>query len=74
MSYLERLEWGNLYGYLQSVSEHSVKIADATVDREATWSLFKELVGRSRDLRESIHDLERSEVGGINAAMERLRG
>ena len=70
---VERLEWGNLYGYLDSVSEGGAVVADASLDFDATWVLFTELAKRCSDLRGEIRELERSEVGRISRAMERLR-
>lgn len=70
---VERLEWGNFYGFLRTVSRNGEEIADAEVDEEAAWAAFDELVISSTVVREEIHHLERVEIGRINYALEDLR-
>jgi len=66
---LERIEWGNFYGYLNSVYEKDKLVSDET----NTWSIFKQRLQRTSDLREKILDLEQGEIGAINYELERLR-
>jgi len=66
---VERLEWGNLYGYLETVFENDRKIAEGS---NAIQSFLQRL-DRARQLRNQIKDLESTEIGAINYQMERLR-
>ena len=66
---LERREWGNFYGFLQSVKESGVVIAEG----EAAWDEFQTRLQRTLDIHKEIHTIERSDIGAINAALERLR-
>jgi phosphate transport system permease protein len=70
---VERLEWGNLYGYLRTVIGDGGVVADVNVDPGNTWALFQQQIARSVAIREDIHQLERVEIGRINHALERLR-
>ena len=70
---VERLEWGNLYGYLRSVVRDGEVVGDMSEDPTTTWELFQQQIARSAAIREDIHQLERVEIGRINHAMERLR-
>ena len=66
---IERIEWGNFYGFLQSVYELDNKIAEG----DSSWIEFQARLQRALDLREKITDIERDEIGAINYDMERLR-
>ncbi|MGB5395853.1 MAG: phosphate ABC transporter permease PstA [Gammaproteobacteria bacterium] len=66
---LERIEWGNMYGYLVAVQEQGSTVAEA----EAAWSEFQQRLERVLDLRDEITSLERDDIGAINYAIERLR-
>ena len=66
---VERVEWGNFYGYLHSVSEQQQVVTD---NKNAMSELAARL-DRVRDLRGDIHDLEKGELGSINYRLERLR-
>lgn len=66
---LERIEWGNFYGYLNAVYENGEVVAE---DGDV-WSTFLKRVERTVDLREQILHLEKSEIGAINYQIERLR-
>ncbi len=70
---VERMEWGNLYGFLRSVSRNGELLAQSSSDITATWSVFQQQLAASLDIRQSIHKLERVEIGHINHALERLR-
>ncbi len=74
---LERIEWGNFYGYLKSVYEKDTLIvasgeADGGGDREL-WQAFIKRLQRAKEIREHILKLERSDIGAINYQLERLR-
>jgi len=66
---LERIEWGNFYGYLQAVYEDGKLVADG----EAAWDALQSRLERALDLREQITRIERDDIGAINYSMERLR-
>lgn len=70
---VERLEWGNFYGYLETVSENGEVVGDVREDEEAAWAAFRSLIDSTTAVREKIHDLERIDIGSINYALERLR-
>lgn len=66
---MERYEWGNFYGYLQSVKENGEDIA---VD-ELAWTELQQRLDRAHSIREQIDHIEKSQIGGINRGIERLR-
>jgi phosphate transport system permease protein len=66
---LERIEWGNFYGYLNAVYEDGEKVAEG----EKSWSEFISRLHRSNDIRERILQLEQGDIGAINYKLERLR-
>jgi phosphate transport system permease protein len=70
---VERLEWGNLYGYLQTVVRDGEVVADFRSDPAAAWSAFQNEVDRSVAIHKDIYQLERVEIGRINHAFESLR-
>ncbi len=69
LAVIEREEWGNFYGYLNTVSEQQQVVATGG----AAWSELLKRIERVRDLRAEIHTLERGEIGAINYSLERLR-
>lgn len=66
---VERTEWGDQTGFLESVKQNGTVVAEA----EAAWPEFIERIERVADLRERIRDIERGEIGEINYAIESLR-
>ncbi len=66
---LERIEWGNFYGYLNSVYENG----ELVTSTENTWSEFKSRLNRATKIREQLLELEQSDIGAINYKLERLR-
>jgi phosphate transport system permease protein len=66
---LERIEWGNFYGFLNSVYEKDKLIAEG----DNAWSEFNQRLSRTIDIREKILHLEQVEIGAINYKLERLR-
>ncbi|MFC1773886.1 phosphate ABC transporter permease PstA [Pseudomonadota bacterium] len=66
---LERLEWGNFFGFLVSVSENGEQVAEG----EAAWQELQARLERVDDIRDQIRRLEKAEIGSINYAIERLR-
>lgn len=65
---VERLEWGNFYGYLKALKENG-EIVDADPD----WETFQGYAARSRELLAEIRHVEKDLIGAVNYAMERLR-
>ncbi|MEJ2140973.1 MAG: phosphate ABC transporter permease PstA [Gammaproteobacteria bacterium] len=66
---LERREWGNFYGYLQSIQENGKQVAD----KANTWQELQNRLERTHDLHEQIRDIEKGDIGEINYQIERLR-
>lgn len=66
---LERIEWGNFYGYLNAVYEQGEKISNET----NLWSEFELRLARVQEIREHILELEQGEIGAINYQIEGLR-
>ena len=64
----ERTEWGNFYGYLNAVREGETVLATPT-----PWDELAARLARSNGLKAEIKQIERSDVGHINAELERLR-
>ncbi len=66
---LERMEWGNFYGYLVNVKEGDRVVAEG----EAAWPELFARVDRANRLRSRITGIERYDIGGINHQIEHLR-
>jgi phosphate transport system permease protein len=66
---LERLEWGNFYGYLRELRRGDEVLARG----EPAWPAFREL--HTRKLRElaAIRALEKGRIGDVNWEIEQLR-
>ena len=71
---VERLEWGNFYGYLRAVSrfgEDPVTVAEH--GEAATLEALQALIVDTVAVREEIQEIEQGEIGAINYELERLR-
>jgi len=66
---LERLEWGNFYGYLKNVKEQG----KVTASGETAWGELNERFDRVLALRDELTELEHDEISSINYGLERLR-
>lgn len=66
---VERHEWGNFYGYLESVKENGAVVAEGTAARQA----LSERLVRAQDLHHEIKQIERVDIGRINYRLESLR-
>ena len=66
---LERREWGNFYGYLVDIKEQGKVVAQG----EAAWPELQQRITRVSDLADELSQLERSDIGKVNAGLERLR-
>ncbi|WP_168175595.1 phosphate ABC transporter permease PstA [Pseudomonas sp. PA15(2017)] len=65
----ERREWGNFYGYLINVKEQGRLVAEG----DAAWSELQKRLDRVDDLHSQIVQLEKRDIGRINAGLERVR-
>jgi phosphate transport system permease protein len=63
---LERDEYGDFYGYLQSLKEDGGVVAEG----EAAWKLFQEKHPLARQLAARRHHIQRVEIGEVNAAIQ----
>ncbi|WP_348675452.1 phosphate ABC transporter permease PstA [uncultured Abyssibacter sp.] len=68
LSVFERLEWGDLYGYLIQISEQGASVGEGDL-----WEEFRERHGRARDLHHQIERVQEGDIGAINYALEQLR-
>lgn len=66
---IERREWGDFYGYLQAVKQAGTLVAQG----EAAVAAFEQRLTRVQALQKEIRTIERSSIGAINHALERLR-
>jgi phosphate transport system permease protein len=67
---LERIEWGNFYGYFQSLKVAAEEVA---TDLNSAWPMIRKYHKQMRDLRSRIRHIEKEEIGDINYQIERLR-
>ncbi len=67
---LERLEWGNFHGYLVELRRGAEVLASG---HEAVLRAFGSLHRSALERRRELARLERTELGRINRALERLR-
>lgn len=71
---VERLEWGNFYGYLRGVSRFNAPPVTVAADGpEATWQALQTLITDTVAVREEIRRIEQVDIGAINYELERLR-
>ncbi len=66
---LERREWGNFYGTLVNVKENGKVVAEG----EAAWPELQARIERVNGLAKQLKTLEKSDIGAINAGLERIR-
>jgi phosphate transport system permease protein len=67
---LERLEYGNFYGFMVELRRGDEVLASGTED---AWRAFEALHRRKLDALEELHALERGEIGNVNYRIEKLR-
>ena len=67
---LERMQWGNFYGFLTGVKESGrpVEVAKAYLWEEMQFRLH-----RVKELKERIEEIEKTKIGAINFELEKLR-
>ena len=66
---VERREWGNFYGYLKSVKENGIVVAEG----DAAMHELEKRVERARKLFDEIFRTEKKDIGNINYELEQLR-
>ncbi|WP_299735137.1 phosphate ABC transporter permease PstA [uncultured Endozoicomonas sp.] len=66
---LERREWGNFYGFLESVQQEGTTVAAG----DAAYAVFQERLARALEIYEAIYQIEKHDIGSVNASMEQLR-
>jgi phosphate transport system permease protein len=67
---LERTQWGNFYGFLQSISEDG-KALD--IKSGVLWDELQSRLNKVDKLRDEIHEIEKFDIGKINYKIEKLR-
>ncbi len=66
----ERTQWGNFYGFLQSLSENGNAL---NIKPDALWDELQNRLERVDELRDKIHEIEKFDIGKINYKIEKLR-
>lgn len=66
---IERYQWGNVYGYLESFTVNGETIAVG----EKVEPILQELTEKGMALHEKIYHIEKTVMGGINYKIEALR-
>ncbi len=67
---MERIEWGNFYGYFKAVKMNDAIIESAL---SSAWPRIQTILGDMNDLRDQIREIEKDEIGAINYKIERHR-
>lgn len=70
---IERSEWGNAYGYLESVTLEGVTESSTGNNAGELFARLEAEVERYEGLREQIRELETGVMSSINYRLERLR-
>ena len=65
----ERREWGNLHGHLQQLKVDGTVVAEGN----AAWEPLQQQLAITLALYDTIHNIEKGEIGAINHSLERLR-
>ncbi|MDW3095862.1 MAG: phosphate ABC transporter permease PstA [Gammaproteobacteria bacterium] len=66
----ERTQWGNFYGFIQSLSENGNTLE---IEKNILWDELQDRLKRVDQLRDQIHEIEKYEIGKINYKIEKLR-
>jgi phosphate transport system permease protein len=67
---LERLEWGNMYGFIKEVKDGTQGVVQGP---QAGWDALQSLFPGVKTTIDEIRRIERKEIGGINYAQEQIR-
>jgi len=65
----ERREWGNFYGYLESIKQDGAQVAGV----DGAWKELNTRLERTLSLHDDIREIEKGDIGDINYQIERLR-
>ena len=65
---LERMEWGNAYGFLVAVYDGANPVNSGDL-----WQAFQQRLRRAHEIRGQIEELEQGTLNRINYQLERLR-
>ena len=66
---IERREWGNFYGFVKAVKNGEATIAEGATALDA----LRRALPAAFELQEEIEDVEKDEVGDVNARQEAIR-
>ncbi len=66
---LERREWGDFYGYLKAVKQDGKIVARG----EPAWQELQLRIKRALAIYDAIYEIEKHDIGAVNAELERLR-
>lgn len=66
---IERREWGNLYGTLKEVRQDGQTVGGG----EEGWNTLQERLPQAAHLLDEIRRIEKTEIGAINHAQEKIR-
>ncbi|WP_421867084.1 phosphate ABC transporter permease PstA [Motiliproteus sp.] len=74
----ERREWGNFYGFLRQVKQAGelvgeYKVGDSDAAYDQLYAELEQRLDRALEIHDQIKDIEKHEIGAINATLERLR-
>ena len=67
---LERLEWGNFYGFLLEVRAEGEVVARGEAE---AWKALGPIWKKKVEIRKEIKKLEKGEIGDVNFELEKLR-
>ncbi len=67
---LERLEWGNFYGFIKEIREGGKTVAEGA---QEGWQALLPRLKEARELYRGIKKIEKDEIGNINYRIEQLR-
>ncbi|MFA6110032.1 MAG: phosphate ABC transporter permease PstA [Candidatus Latescibacterota bacterium] len=67
---LERVEWGDCYGYLAGLVEDGRSVV---LDHASPWEALQPWLAQARGINEDAHRLERGELADQGHRLERLR-
>jgi len=69
LAVFERYEWGNMYGFVRSVTLSDGKV----VTGSQVWETMQQLIDHHSDLYDEIIHIQKDKIGKINASVEQLR-
>jgi phosphate transport system permease protein len=67
---LERLEWGNFYGYMKELRRGDEVLASGS---DEAWEAIRPLHEEKEALRKEIRRLEKKDIGRVNYEIEKIR-